>query len=282
MSLGVELQDIQFKYQKQIDLLTDIMSFTQYFMEQRDLQLKEFLGKDDVRERYQEYLNLIEWSRNQPKGTGFQVAKEHMDVHFYHKLIEETDPKKNYLMKMTLVYLFAIFEAFNKDFFFKLYSCKPELMKSDQKQMNYKEILNFTSLEELLKTITSREVDKFGRINIDKLAKILNDKFYINIEEDFEYWDVLRENYYRRNIVVHYNGKISEDYLKKMNLPPENLNEELVVDPSYVHFCSYNIGAYLDFIFNKIKEKFNLDITRLRRTLAVAGSFKVINKKEEK
>lgn len=282
MSLGVELQDIQFKYQMQIDLLTDIMSFTQYFMEQRDVELKEFLGKDGVRERYQEYLNLIEWSKKQPEGTGFQVAKAHMDVHFYHRLIEETDPKKNFLMRMTLVYLFAIFEAFNKDFFFKLYSSKPELMKSDQKQINYKEILNFTSLEELHNTIASREVEKFGRINIDELAIVLNDKFNIKIEEDFEYWNVLRENYYRRNIVVHYNGKISENYLKKMNLPPKKLNEDLVVDPSYVNFCSYNIGAYLDFIFNKIKEKFNLDITRLRRTLTAAGSFKVINKKEEK
>ena len=275
MSLGVELQDIQFKYQKQIDLLTDIMSFTQYFLEQRVIELKEFLGKDGMRERYQEYLNLIEWSKKQPEGTGFQVAKDHMDVHFYHTLIEETDPKKNYLMKMTLVYLFAIFEAFNKDFFFKLYSSKPELMKSDQKQISYEEILNFPSLEELHKNIASKEVDKLGRINIDKLAKMLNDKFKINIEEDFEYWDVLRENYYRRNIVVHYNGKISEDYLKKMNPPSEKLNDELVVDPSYVHFCSYNIGAYLDFIFSKIKEKFNLDITRLRRTLTAAGSFKI-------
>jgi len=56
----------------------------------------------------------------------------------------------------------------------------------------------------------------------------------------------------------------------------------LVVDPSYVHFCSYNIGAYLDFIFNKIKEKFNLDITRLRLTLIAPDSFNLLNKKEEK
>ncbi len=275
MSLGVELQDIQFKYQKQIDLLTDIMSFTQYFLEQRVIELKEFLGKNRVREKYQEYLNLIEWSKNQPKGTGFQVTKDHMDIQFYHRLIEETYPKKNFSMRMTLIYLFAIFETFNKDFFFKLYSSKPELMKSNQTLINYEEIFNFTSLEELHKNIASKEVDKLGRINIDELAKMINNKFKINIEEDFEYWDVLRENYYRRNIVVHYNGKISEDYLKKMNLPPERLNEELVVDPSYVHFCSYNIGAYLDFIFNKIKEKFNLDITRLRRTLTAAGSFKI-------
>ncbi len=149
MALGVELQDIQFKYQKQIDLVTDIMSFTQYFMEQRDAKLKEFLNKEGVRERYQQFLKMIEWSKGQPNGTGFQFSKDPIDVSFYHMLLEETNPKKNYLMKMTLIYLFAIFEAFNKDFFVKLYSSKPELMKSDKKQISYKQALGFTSLEDL-------------------------------------------------------------------------------------------------------------------------------------
>lgn len=282
MSLGVELQDIQFKYQDQIELLTDIMSFTQYFMEQRDKELREFLEKEGVKERYLDFLNLVDWSENQPEGTGFQVKTDHMDVSFYHKLLEETNPKKSLLMKMTLIYLFAIFEAFNKDFFFKLYLSKPELMKRDQKQISYREALDFTSLEELHKTIAEREVDKIGRIDVDELAKMLKNKFNINLEEDFKYWNVLRENYYRRNIVVHNNVKISEVYLKKMNLPAEKLNQELDIDPGYVHFCSYNIGAYLDYIFNKIKDKFNLNISRLRRTLITTDSAKEVKRSEEK
>ncbi|KKM87138.1 hypothetical protein LCGC14_1271950 [marine sediment metagenome] len=262
MSLGVELQDIEFKYQDQIELLTDIMSFTQYFMEQRDKELREFLEKEGVKERYLNFLNLVDWSENQPEGTGFQVKTVHMDVSFYHKLLEETNPKKSLLMKMTLIYLFAIFEAFNKDFFFKLYISKPDLMKSDQKQISYRKALDFTSLEELHKTIAEREVDKIGRNDVDELTKMLKNKFSIDLEQDFKHWNVLREKYYRRNIVVHYNGKISEAYLKKMNLPAEKLNQELDIDPGYVHFCSYSIGTYLNFVFNKIKDKFNLNISR--------------------
>jgi len=36
---------------------------------------------------------------------------------------------------MSLIYLFSLFEAFNKDFFQTLFNYKPELMKSKEKKV---------------------------------------------------------------------------------------------------------------------------------------------------
>ncbi len=88
--------------------------------------------------------------------------------------------------------------------------------------------------------------------------QLLKDKFNINLKEEFEYWEQLRENYYRRNIIVHNDGKISSVYLKKLELSDKEINNELKCDDNYLGECCRNIQNYIDFIYSSIKKKFSL------------------------
>ena len=159
---------------------------------------------------------------------------------------------------MGLVYFFSMFEAFNKDYFQELFIFKPDLMRSKEKEVDLDYILQFKKIEDLHKSLSQNQVDKLGYIDIDKLSKSILKKFKVDIKKNLDCWSNLRESYYRRNIIVHNDGKISEKYLKKLPLGKDKLDEELSCDIEYIWKCHYDIQAYMDFIDDSIRKKFNL------------------------
>jgi len=172
---------------------------------------------------------------------------------------EKIDLINEHMLKMSMIYLFSLFEAFNKDFFQILFLNKPYLMKSKNQKLDYETLLAFSDINELHEYLSHKEVVKYGYYDIDELSKFLIETFNLNLEEDFEYWKELRENYYRRNIIVHNDGKISKIYLKKLALPEEKLNKELNIDKFYLGTCCRNIKNYMSFISESIRRKFNIE-----------------------
>jgi hypothetical protein len=130
---------------------------------------------------------------------------------------------------MTLVYLIALFEGFNKQFFKLLFSEKPELNKI-----------------------------KIGS-NIDKICERLENTLNISLKKEFKNWASLRENNYRRHIIVHNRGKIDKDYIEKTNKSNNLLESTLNCDYEYIIDAGNNIKSYIGFIFNKIEERIKLD-----------------------
>ncbi|MFX1370554.1 MAG: hypothetical protein ACFFCE_01740 [Promethearchaeota archaeon] len=165
---------------------------------------------------------------------------------------------KNHILKMGLIYLFSLFEAFNKDYFQELFTYKPDLMKSKKRKIDYENILQFGTIEDLHKSLAENIVDKFGYRDIDKFAKFILKNFKIDLDNNLECWLNLRESYYRRNCIVHNDGKISELYLKKLSLGNNELNQELDCDIEYLWNLHHDIHSYIDFIDESIRQKFNL------------------------
>jgi len=112
-------------------------------------------------------------------------------------------------------------------------------------------------MEDLHKHLALKEVEKFGYLNIDEIADLIDKKFKIDLRKDFKFWLVLRESYYRRNIIVHTDGKVSKTYLEKC--PSENLKlgQELPCDIEHVWKRHYDLQSYMDFIHNSIEKKFH-------------------------
>ncbi len=204
-----------------------------------------------IKDRFRTFYFPSQESKQEPLTTN---KLEKIDF----QINQKPETIKDHILKMGLIYFFSLFEAFNKDFFQTLFKFKPELMKTKDKHLNYEELLNFSDIDELYECIIQEEINSLGYLDIDQIAEILIGKFKINLKEDFEYWKQLRENYYRRNIIVHNDGKISEIYLRKMFLGKGQLNEELKCDIEYLRKCHNNIQSYLDFIDDSIRKKFNL------------------------
>lgn len=131
-------------------------------------------------------------------------------------------------------------------------------MIKKNKSINYKEIMEFNSINEIYEFLALKEIEEFGYQNIDEFANYLVKKFKIEIEEYFGLWNQLRENYYRRNIIVHNSDKISELYVKKMKLDNSMIGQEAkLLDYEYVKKCFKNIYNCIYFIEGKFIKKFN-------------------------
>jgi len=187
-----------------------------------------------------------------------EIPKGDMFTQLNYQINQKPDTIKNYLLKMGLISYFSLFEAFNKDFFQKIFIFKPEIMKNKNKEVNLDFVLKFDKIEELHKALSQKEIEKIGRFNIDEIASFLFNKFKIDLKSNLECWLSLRESYYRRNIIVHKNGKISEIYIQKLSLGRDHLDKELICDIEYITNCYNYLQEYINYISNSIRKKFKL------------------------
>ena len=202
-------------------------------------------------------------NKNRPNYFQFQESKqETLTANKLEKINLQINQKpetiKDHILKMGLIYFFSLFEAFNKDYFQELFIFKPDLMKSIKKKVDLEYLLQFKNIGDLHKSLSQNLIEKFGYLDIDKLAGLIRKKFKIDLENDLECWSSLRESYFRRNCIVHNDGKMSEIYLKKLALGNDQLNEELSCDIEYLWKRHSDIQSYMDFIDDSIRKKFNL------------------------
>ncbi len=224
MSLGVKLKSILEYYQEQIILVMDVMFSTYYILKNEYIQIRDLLNSEDYKKSYTEYTKIMNQLENSAEGTGIYLSKQHHEMLEKHREMRRNIPKSEHLMNMTLVYLMALFEGFNKKFFQTLLINKPEQMKNRKKKINYEKLVEFDSIDKLHNYLAEEITNKLGYKDIDKFKNFLSEQYTINLDKEFETWEALRDNYYRRNIIVHNNGRISELCIKKLNISPDLLN----------------------------------------------------------
>ena len=164
--------------------------------------------------------------------------------------LDKLHKRITHLVKMTLVYQFSFFEACLKDLFKKVYVYKPELLRSNSKNLSNKEIIDSETREELLIKMLDREVDWWGYQSIDKIAKRIKTRFNINLKRDFANWEELREAYYIRNIIVHNSGIINAVSCKKLGYDQSRIGEQLELQNKYIENIYTIIRENLIYIKN--------------------------------
>ena len=263
MSLGVKLKTVCDYFAKQIDFILEITENLYKSLKEDYKQIQEQLNREDNRKKYMEYISIINQHNKSADGTCIYLSDDLQEIHDLQTRLNLSVPKSNHLLNMTIVYLIALLEGFNKKFFSTLFCHRPEIMKSNKK-LTYEELLIFDSINALHKHIAKEITENYGYMDIDDFNKEISFKFNFSLNTEFEDWESLREVYYRRNIIIHNRSMISKTYQKKMNLPLESLNKKALIDINYVLASKNIIFKYIQFIFDKIKEKFNLNTSVIR------------------
>jgi len=229
-------------------MLNEIIKVPNKLME---MGIEEF--KKKYGEKYKHILNLEECTDRKICFT-----KEYND---YAAFYIQTGSKQKYqqlVLKMSLIYLIALMEAFNKDFFLELLSQEPKIMISN-KEIKYSEILSHNSIEDLHKVMAKKIINDISHLNIDELAEVFMEKrFNIDLEKEYKRWETLREKYYRRNILVHKGGKVDKIYIEKMKVDEFLLDKELDIDLKYIKNAFKDVHRYISFIEDTICKKFNV------------------------
>ena len=216
----------------------------------------------DIRTRYKSYIKQIIDFLNDTLGM-FELKQidlvkiknnlsEKSSLEEFNKVwspIGKLTLQRRAFLNMIHVNLFTYFEAFNKDFFLEVFLSNPKsLLKSSvakkkgesDKILDYKKILDFSTYEEIIFHMSYKQVEKYAHLNIDKFNSELKSKFDIDLTINFKNWDELRENYYRRNVVVHNKSRISKIYAFKMNCEDE-IGHGLRSNSNYIKSVGNNI-----------------------------------------
>lgn len=158
-------------------------------------------------------------------------------------------------LRMSFVYLMALFDAYLSDTFEAVVRSKPEVLRS-KKQLTYEKALEFSSMEDLIKYLAMREINELSYRSIKDQVDYYRDRFGFAISECGVSVDTLTELRARRNIFVHNNGMVNHLYLELVPLTAYTLGEIITVSSEYFEDAVRTLGQVASFATTSLTEKF--------------------------
>lgn len=159
------------------------------------------------------------------------------------------------LAEMVLIHLFSYLEALLTDYLATIYLHRPSMMAGAGK-IDIELALSFKSMKKMKERLAQRESRKISYGNIDDFDKYFRDKFNLDIRT-FSGWQELREAYFRRNVIVHNQGRINEQYLKAVS-GKMYLDQFLLTDTGYVSQKTELVIEFVSFFHAKVLSGFKL------------------------
>lgn len=194
----------------------------------------------------------------------------------------------NLMPNMIISSLISFFDYFLKSSLMCFLLHEPRALKPSKRQITFEEVLNYNNYDELFLFMVEKELDDEFRKNIEGIKIYIINRYQIDLENISNYklpadifsqskytdkeriefqsfleskrqsisWDSLREIYYRRNLIVHNDGKINQDYIN--NFKADNGNGYLLTDNNYVNNSFFIFIYYANFFYEKMISKINI------------------------
>lgn len=193
---------------------------------------------------------------NQSKGNPLPIEyllKFHIEKEVQREVINEIKIPE-FIRNMCLVYLISSFENFVKNCLKLYYFFEPNALKS-KKTLDYEQIINSKSREEIISIIIEKELTEIFYKSIDDANDYLKNKIGVDLKQNPN-WNEFRERFFRRNIVTHNDGISNSTYSSKMN--KDELGKSLIVNTTYlggtvILFTEFSQLIY-DFFNNRINK----------------------------
>lgn len=157
-------------------------------------------------------------------------------------------------LRMSFVYLVALFDAFLTDAFEAVIHQRPEMLKS-KKQISYEKLLDFSSLDSLVEYMAKREMNELSYKSIKEQAEHYRDRFGVSLEASGVSLPVLVELRAARNLLVHSNGVVNHIYLEQVAATSYALGESIVVERTYFDSAVQSLNKVAAHVANALAEK---------------------------
>jgi len=167
----------------------------------------------------------------------------------------------NILPRTFVVALVSQYDAYLGNLYRALFNIKPQLAYSLEKEFSFQEILKYKDIDKLIYEVIEKDIENLLRASHFEQLKVLERKISKSIGKEFTLTTNLPilstfiEVAERRNLFVHCNGLVSQQYIenckkhKVINIENVNISDELIVDPIYFEnaYKSYlEIGVKLN------------------------------------
>lgn len=158
-----------------------------------------------------------------------QISKNRDKLLLVKQKIKKSPPRQGKLLrKNSLITLMSTFETLISNIIQEFYNKFPNAFSSDNKKISLSEIRELGSIEDAEKYLIDSEIDSVLRNNINFQMEYLTKTLSLNTDQIDKYMDELTEVSQRRNIVVHNNGIVNRQYVKKT--PNSFIHDDIVED----------------------------------------------------
>lgn len=135
--------------------------------------------------------------------------------------------------------IFAIYDVFTGDLIKAIFSKKPDLFDSINKNLTFSEILKAGDIASIKESVIEEEIDTIRRKSYVEQFEYLENQFKIKLTA-FDSWPRFVEAGQRRNLMTHCGGIVSEQYLErckkeKVQLPADlKRGDKLTLSTKYI------------------------------------------------
>ncbi|WP_338562128.1 hypothetical protein [Acinetobacter sp. KS-LM10] len=159
--------------------------------------------------------------------AGFKISFKHArSIHRLSTKRKQSQLALEILPKSFLVTFVSEYDSFLGQLNKYILKQKPELLKADQKTITFEELSTLNSIEEARDKIISHEIENLLRDSHSKQFDWMENKYNLPLKTGLKSWPQFIELTERRNLFVHCNGIISEQYIKKCRDAKFDLDKE--------------------------------------------------------
>jgi hypothetical protein len=144
------------------------------------------------------------------------------------------------LPNMTFTNIVSTYDGFLHRLLSAVYEIRPEILNVSERKLQVSEILLHENYDSLKKQIIQKEVETLLRDSHEDQISWLEGKLGIPLRDDKKLWSEFIEVCERRNLFVHANGIVSQQYLDKCkkagcsDVGTKNVGESLPISRDYL------------------------------------------------
>lgn len=221
--------------------------------------------ENSEQETQQKFINFASKQSIIQTNDGIQISMPIECRSNFHKFLKENSClslASNILKRNFIVSLVSEFDIHLSSLVKTIFLVKPEILNSSEKNLSFKELMEFETIDNARNFLIDKEIDALLRDSHTEHFKWLEGKLGIKTLREFSSWANFIEITERRNLFVHNDGRTSNQYLNvcNENQVPINackLGAGLEVDENYfnnAYNCIFEVGVKLvHVIWRKLK-----------------------------
>lgn len=231
-----------------------VMALVSIKDKQKEKELNEFIKKRTIKKDKTAIQDSSEPSDEEEEIVSLGI-EDYIQFKELQKNVNIASIAFKVIPRSLFVSLISQFDAYLGNLIKKIYELFPEKLNECEKNLTYSQLIEFRSIDEAKDYIVEREVESVLRESHTYHFEWLEKKLSTTLRKDLPIWSTFIEVTERRNLFVHNDGHVSNQYLtvckkNKVHLPKElKTGDILHVDAEYfqkAYECIFELSVKLN------------------------------------
>src|SRR5574343_11925 len=241
-----ELNDNLHKLLNHLDSIKDTLPMTILLLEPHNKKANS---------KFEEFIDKNAEKIENENGTK-SIAVKYEDARIFEQLSKNSEISRlamKIIPESLFVSLISQYNSYLNKLLKILFKTRPEYINNSERELSFSQLIQFDSIETAREYVIEKEVETILRKSHSEHFDYLESKLAMPLRKDLPIWQTFIEITERRNLFVHCDGIVSNQYLKvckenKCDIKNIKLNERLNVDIVYfrkAYDCLYELSTKL-------------------------------------